>query len=107
MIEETDAGLDVSLAEQDYVVAQTDGVSPAFLRELVRKAALQAARSGSATVRDEHFRAALELLEQGGSITRAMLGAGGGATAELELGGGWTGTWSGSGGGGDVAFDDG
>ena len=86
-------------------MAQTDGVSPAFLRELVRKAALQAALSGSSTVRDEHFRAALELLEQGGSITRAMLGADGGAAAsELEPGGGWTETWSG--GGGDVAYDD-
>jgi hypothetical protein len=66
-------------------VAETDGVSPAFLRELVRKAALQAARGGSASVKDEHFRAALDLLAHGGPTTRAMLGADGGA-ASTRLG---------------------
>ena len=77
-------GLDLALTDRAAIVAETDGVSPAFLRELVRKAALQAARAGSPRVEDVHFREALQLLEQGGSITRAMLGADGGAMEKLD-----------------------
>jgi hypothetical protein len=77
-------GLDLSLDDRASIVAETEGVSPAFLRELVRKAALHAARAGSRRVEDEHFREALELLERGGSITRAMLGADGGAIERLD-----------------------
>jgi ATPase family associated with various cellular activities (AAA) len=84
-------GLDMALTDRDSIVVETDGVSPAFLRELVRKAALHAARSGSGRVEDSHFRQALELLERGGSITRAMLGADGGAATErLDPEDGWT-----------------
>ena len=75
LIELFGSGLDLRLEDQGAVVAATKGVSPAFLRELVRKAALQAAVAGSDTVEDSHFRAALALLESGGPITRAMLGA--------------------------------
>jgi ATPase family associated with various cellular activities (AAA) len=75
-------GLDMGLGDRDAIVAETEGVSPAFLRELVRKAALHAALAGSPRVEDAHFRQALELLERGGSITRAMLGADGGAVLE-------------------------
>ncbi|HEV2874673.1 MAG TPA: AAA family ATPase [Thermoleophilaceae bacterium] len=82
-------GLDLALADRASVVAETDGVSPAFLRELVRKAALHAARAGSPRVEDAHFRAALDLLERGGSITRAMLGADGGAVEKLDPEGDW------------------
>jgi hypothetical protein len=83
-------GLDVALADRDAIVTETEGVSPAFLRELVRKAALHAALAGSPRVEDAHFREALELLERGGSITRAMLGADGGAAAErLDPEDGW------------------
>ena len=77
-------GLDLALTDRAAIVAETDGVSPAFLRELVRKAALQAARAGSPRLEDVHFREALELLERGGSITRAMLGADGGTMEKLE-----------------------
>ena len=83
-------GLQASLQDRDTIVAETDGVSPAFLRELVRKAALHAAQEGSPRVQDKHFREALDLLEQGGSITRAMLGAdGGAAAARLDEGDAW------------------
>jgi hypothetical protein len=83
-------GLDVALSDREAIVAETEGVSPAFLRELVRKAALHAALAGSPRVEDAHFREALELLERGGSITRAMLGADGGAVAErLDPEDGW------------------
>ena len=83
-------GLQASLQDRDAIVAETDGVSPAFLRELVRKAALHAAQEGSPRVQDKHFREALDLLEQGGSIMRAMLGAdGGAAAARLDEGDAW------------------
>jgi hypothetical protein len=82
-------GLDVHLADRAAIVAETEGVSPAFLRELVRKAALHAARAGSSRVDDPHFREALDLLEQGGPITRSMLGAGGGAVERLDAGDAW------------------
>jgi ATPase family associated with various cellular activities (AAA) len=75
-------GLDLRLDDSEAVIAASDGVSPAFLRELVRKAALQAALAGSDQVDDSHFSAALALLEGGGSLTRAMLGADGGAAAK-------------------------
>jgi hypothetical protein len=92
-------GLDLALADKGAVVAATEGVSPAFLRELVRKAALQAAVAGSDKVDDGHFRAALAILESGGAVTRAMLGADGGAAAQRLGPSGW------EGGGGGVAVD--
>jgi ATP-dependent 26S proteasome regulatory subunit len=82
-------GLDVALADRAAIVAETDGVSPAFLRELMRKAALHAARAGSPRVEDAHFREALDLLERGGSITRTMLGADGGAIEKLDAEDDW------------------
>jgi hypothetical protein len=75
-------GLDVRLRDADPVLEMTEGVSAAFIRELVRKAALCAAKDGSDHVEDEHFGASLALLERGGSITRTMLGGNGGR--ELE-----------------------
>lgn len=71
-------GLQATLDDRSAVLEATAGVSPAFLRELVRKAALFAARSAASQVTDEHFRDALGLLERGGSITRTMPGADGG-----------------------------
>jgi hypothetical protein len=81
-------------------------VSPAFLRELARKAALQAALDESEKVEDRHFGAALALLDSGGPITRAMLGADAGEAARRldphDLGGG---SWGG-GFGGDIIIDE-
>jgi hypothetical protein len=96
------SGLELRIEDIGAVVTATEGVSPAFLRELVRKAALQAALDESDEVADRHFAAALALLESGGSITRAMLGADGGEAARRlgnydDFGGG---------GGGYVEFED-
>jgi hypothetical protein len=82
-------GLDLAMSDRAAIVAETEGVSPAFLRELVRKAALHAARAGSPRVEDEHFREALDLLERGGRVTRAMLGADSGAVERLNPEGDW------------------
>jgi hypothetical protein len=70
-------GLSVHLPSSDRVVEQTEGASPAFLRELVRKAALNAAADGHETVEEPHFARALDELEEGGRLTRSILGAGG------------------------------
>lgn len=73
------AGVDLRLAEIDAVVARTEGVTASLIKELVRKAALVAARGdegeGRIAVSDEHVREALdELLDEGAGLTRALLG---------------------------------
>jgi len=69
-------GLDADPAALTALVARTDGASPAFLRELVRKASLLAAMSDAATIAARHFDEALSELEAGGRLTRSILGAG-------------------------------
>jgi hypothetical protein len=61
----------------------------ALMVVLERKAALHAARAGSPRLKNAHFREALDLLEKGGSITRAMLGADGGAVERLDAEDAW------------------
>lgn len=58
-------------------IARTEGVSAAFIRELLRRAALFAADAGRGTaVDEEHLKEALhELLVDGGPLTRSLLGA--------------------------------
>jgi len=69
-------GLNVDLPDAAGLVSQTEGASPAFLRELVRKAALHAAVGGRETVGEAHFAEALRELDEGGRLTRKILGAG-------------------------------
>ncbi len=71
-------GLELSLQNLDRLIEQTEGVSPAFIRELLRKAALFAADEGSASViEDHHVADALhELVIEGGALTKKLLGAG-------------------------------
>ena len=70
------ADVDVRLEDRASLVEETEGASPAFLRELVRKAKLAAAVKGETSVDDEHFREALREMEEGGRLTRSILGAG-------------------------------
>lgn len=74
-------GLSVDLADPPLLVEKTDGASPAFLRELTRKAKVVAAVGGEETVRDEHFEEAVREMEEGGRLTRSILGAGGDSSA--------------------------
>ncbi len=71
-------GLDVQVADRDRVIQRTDGVSGAFIKELLRKSALIAADSSAGdrlTVTDEHIDQALfDLVTEGGELTRALLG---------------------------------
>jgi ATP-dependent 26S proteasome regulatory subunit len=75
----------------DAIVARTDGVTAAFLKELLRKAALLAAEadaaadaggSGPIRVTDGHLEMALDQLLEGRSqLTRVLLGGQAAATA--------------------------
>ena len=73
------AGLDLQLEDPEVVIERTEGVSPAFIKELLRKAAMAAATGGGASgrlvVTDVHVNGALdELLAETESLTRLLLG---------------------------------
>jgi hypothetical protein len=69
-------GLTLRLRDRHRLVGDTDGASPAFLRELLRRAALLAAEAGASMVEDRHTAAALDELRAGGdSLTESLLGA--------------------------------
>jgi ATP-dependent 26S proteasome regulatory subunit len=69
-------GLNVSTPVDAYV-ERTAGASAAFIRELLRKAALFAADDGAALeVKSQHFDEALhEMIVEGGDLTKSLLGA--------------------------------
>jgi hypothetical protein len=73
--------LPLELSDVDGLIRRTEGVSPAFIRELLRKSAVFAAEeSDELVVRDHHMDEALaELVVIGGALTQKLLGA-----AELE-----------------------
>jgi AAA+ superfamily predicted ATPase len=74
-------GLKLELADTDVWVRRTNGVSAAFIRELLRKAAVLAAEDDGApngevlVITDRHMEgAAAELLIAGGPLTKTLLG---------------------------------
>jgi ATPase family associated with various cellular activities (AAA) len=70
-------GLDLAAAD-DQLTADLDGVSPAFIRELLRRAALLAAEEtdGALRVSADHLRRAHEELRSGADeLTNTLLGA--------------------------------
>lgn len=71
-------GLSLSLADRARIVERTQSVSAAFIKELLRKAALFAADSSAdeqITVTDEHLEQALfDMVTEGGELTKALLG---------------------------------
>jgi ATP-dependent 26S proteasome regulatory subunit len=69
-------GLRLDVPDWTPVVEVTDGTSPAFIRELMRRAALVAAEAGRDTTTTDHVLAAVEeLRHQGGRLTATLLGA--------------------------------
>jgi ATP-dependent 26S proteasome regulatory subunit len=81
LIEIYGRGLSLGLTRFEQIVAKTDGVSPAFSRELLRKGAFVAAEDRSfdgerIRVTDEHLEAALRELLLGGELTQKLLGFG-------------------------------
>jgi len=72
------AGLDLTLGGDDALVAELDGVSPAFIRELLPRAALLAAEdtTGPLRVATHHLEQALsELRRSAADMTMSLLGA--------------------------------
>lgn len=69
-------GLDIQLSDRASVIARTQGASAAFIKELLRRAALLACvEGGAASVRDRHIDEALrELVISGGLMTGRLLG---------------------------------
>ena len=69
-------GLKLRLARPEDFIARTQGASAAFIKELLRKAALFAAdESPQAIVTDVHLAEALhELVVDGGELTKSLLG---------------------------------
>jgi ATP-dependent 26S proteasome regulatory subunit len=69
-------GLTLRVAEWERFLHRTQGASAAFIRELMRKAALFAADDGAElAVADRHLDDALhELVVQGGDLTQSLLG---------------------------------
>jgi hypothetical protein len=62
----------------DFVryVEKTAGASPAYIKELLRKAALLAAIAGSKSVKPHHLDAAMKELEAGGELAKRIVGFG-------------------------------
>jgi hypothetical protein len=68
-------GLDVKAVDANAVVERTEGASPAYIKELLRKAALHALERGVGNVvRQEDVDAALDELAQGGRLAERILG---------------------------------
>jgi cell division protease FtsH len=71
-------GMRLEVGDWNRLIDRTAGVSGAFVRELLRKAAVFAAEEngGELVVRDRHLEEALgELLVAGGPLTQSLLGA--------------------------------
>jgi hypothetical protein len=86
----------LELSDPDTVITRTDGVTAAFLKELLRRSALLAAGAEPASegngagspirVTDEHLTAALDqLLDAQGQLTRTLLGGRGGAGQDAVI----------------------
>jgi hypothetical protein len=68
-------GLTLRLSDMTAIVRETQGASPAFLRELLRRAALLASEDEAAAVDDGHVSTALGELRHGGALTESLLGS--------------------------------
>ena len=78
LIELYGKGLQLRVAHMEDLVRRIEGVSAAFIRELLRKAAVHSAleSEGEIVVTDQHLAAALaELMVAGGPLTMSLLGA--------------------------------
>jgi hypothetical protein len=67
-------GLELRDVDLDALVARTEGVSPAYVKELLRKAALLAAEAGEGAVTGAHLETAMADLDEGGRLAQRLLG---------------------------------
>jgi hypothetical protein len=70
-------GLEHQISDWAAVVAATDGTSPAFIRELLRSAALDAAEADAPVTEELLLASVEELRHQSGRLTASLLGAAG------------------------------
>jgi hypothetical protein len=75
LIELHGRGLELDLQDWDHHLARTEGVSPALIEELMRRAATTALEGGSARVTDPILEEALEEMLAGGSRLAGLLGS--------------------------------
>jgi len=78
LIELYGEGLGLSLGPGEQLVEALEGTSPAFIRELLRRAALVAAEEsddGPLRVSEDHLHAALAVRRGGDELTQTLLGA--------------------------------
>ena len=69
-------GLELPDPVAEYIVKRTDGVSAAFIKELMRRSAQCMLQAGAKQIATDHIRQALEeLLFTGGSLNAKLLGA--------------------------------
>ncbi|MBX9692326.1 MAG: ATP-binding protein [Cyanobacteria bacterium] len=83
LINQYAVGMELKLSDMKSLVERTEGASPAFIQELMRKAALIAAEdmnggtgddAATLTVEDSHLKSALDELLLTGSLTRTIVG---------------------------------
>jgi ATP-dependent 26S proteasome regulatory subunit len=68
-------GLTLRAVDLGKLIQRTEGASAAFIRELMRKAALFAADESSDSIEHRHLDEALhELVVEGGTLTQSLLG---------------------------------
>ena len=68
-------GLNLEAIDFDVFVGRTEGVTPAYIKELLRKGALLAATEGTGVpVQERHLAAAMDELSQGGRLAERILG---------------------------------
>jgi hypothetical protein len=77
-------GLEHEIRDWTALVAATDGVSPAFVKEAFRAAAVLAAEEGGATTEEYVLRAVADLRSGSGRLTAALLGAAPPALDEVD-----------------------
>jgi hypothetical protein len=69
-------GLTLEGVDLDAYVARTSGASPAYIKEMLRRAALLAAIAGSPAVKHEHLDSAMSELESGSDLAKRIVGFG-------------------------------
>jgi len=68
-------GLELHNVDMEALIAHTDGASPAYIKELLRKAAVLAASQGwAARVTGAHLQTAMDELSAGGALAQRILG---------------------------------
>jgi hypothetical protein len=67
-------GLELHEVDIPALVGRTEGATPAYIKELLRKSTLHALEDGDDVVRQTHVDAALEEMGQGGRLAERILG---------------------------------